>query len=48
MKDPKFSTPLKVMSLSRVSIGSLELGVESGKWKYLTQDEENLLLENFM
>ena len=44
MKDPKFGTPLKVMSLTRVSIWSLELNIESGKWAYLSiEDEENLL-----
>jgi len=31
MKDPKFGTPLKVMSLSRISIGSLKLDIESGE-----------------
>ena len=44
MKDPKFGTPLKVMSLTRVSIGSLELNIESGKWVYLSEEEENMLL----
>lgn len=46
MKDPKFGTPIKVMSLTRVSIWSLELGIESGTWQYLTLDEENLLLKD--
>lgn len=46
MKDPKFGTPLKVLELQRVSIGSLELSIESGKWKYLTQEEEDMLLRN--
>jgi 23S rRNA pseudouridine2605 synthase len=45
MKDAKFGTPLKVQSLSRVSIGSLQLDIESGKWRYLTVDEERVLLE---
>ena len=47
MKDPKFDTPLKVVSLSRVSIGSLKLNIESGKWRYLSQKEEDLLLNGF-
>lgn len=47
MKDPKFGTPLKVVSLSRVSIGSLPLDIESGKWRYLLEDEEKILLQNF-
>lgn len=44
MKDPKFGTPLKVVSLTRVSIGSLTLNIESGRWCYLSIDEENELL----
>ncbi|MEA2072117.1 MAG: pseudouridine synthase [Campylobacterota bacterium] len=47
MKDPKFGTPLKVVSLSRVSIGSLTLNIESGKWRFLTQEEENGLMNTF-
>ena len=46
MKDPKFTTPLKVLSLSRVSIGSLKLDIESGKWRYLSEEEENMLLKD--
>ncbi len=46
MKDPKFGTPLKVMSLTRVSIWSLKLNIESWKWAYLSEDEENKLLIN--
>lgn len=44
MKDPKFGTPLKVLSLSRISIGSLKLNIESGKWRYLLEEEERMLL----
>jgi len=44
MKDPKFGTPLKVMSLTRVSIWSLKLNTESWKWAYLSEDEEKELL----
>jgi len=47
MKDPKFDTPLKVLSLSRISIGSLKLDIESGKWRYLSKEEENILLKDF-
>ncbi len=46
MKDPKFGTPLKVMSLTRVKIGSLELNIESGTWSYLSEEEETKLLKN--
>jgi len=44
LKDPKFGTPLKVLELKRISIGSFNLDVESGKWRYLTLDEEKMLL----
>jgi len=44
MKDPKFGTPLKVLELKRVSIGSFGLDIESGKWRWLTTDEEKGLI----
>jgi len=47
MKDPKFGTPLKVLSLSRISIGSFKLDIESGKWRYLSVEEEKTLLKDF-
>jgi len=46
MKDPKFGTPLKVLSLSRISIGSLKLDMESGMWRYLSSEEERMLIKN--
>ena len=46
MKDPKFGTPLKVLELKRVSIGSFELNIESGQWRYLLVEEERMLLNN--
>lgn len=45
LKDPKFETPLKVLSLTRVSIGSFKLDIEIGEWRYLTVDEERLLIK---
>ena len=44
MKDPKFGTPLKVLELKRISIGSFKLSIESGKWRYLTLEEEKMLI----
>jgi len=44
MKDPKFGTALKVLSLERVSIGSLKLDSKLGAWRYLTHIEEKILL----
>lgn len=47
LKDPKFGTSLKVLSLTRVSIGSFDKKIESGKWCYLSLEEENELLKKF-
>jgi 23S rRNA pseudouridine2605 synthase len=47
MSDPKFGTPLKVLELKRVSIGSFKLDIESGKWRYLSLEEEKMLIGNF-
>ncbi|HIQ27017.1 MAG TPA: rRNA pseudouridine synthase [Sulfurovum sp.] len=44
MNDPKFGTPLKVLELKRVSIGSFKPKIKSGKWRYLTLEEEKILL----
>jgi len=46
MKDPKFGTPLKVLDLKRVSIGSFKLDIEIGKWRYLSLEEEKTLIKN--
>ena len=46
LKDQKFGTPLKVLELNRVSIGSYKLNIQSGKWCYLTQEEEQMLIKN--
>ncbi|WP_258238441.1 pseudouridine synthase [Arcobacter sp. CECT 8986] len=46
LKDEKFGTPLKVLKLERVSIGSFDLDIELGKWRYLTLQEEQKLLKN--
>jgi 23S rRNA pseudouridine2605 synthase len=44
LKDAKFGTPLKVLELKRIRIGGLNLNVESGKWRFLTPDDELLLV----
>ena len=46
LKDAKFGTPLKVLDLCRVSIGSLKLNIENSKWRYLSLEEEKALLKN--
>lgn len=45
LKDPKFGTPLKVLELSRISIGSFNLDVPSGEWRFLSHEEEKMLLK---
>ena len=47
LKDPKFGTPLKVLELTRVSIGDFILNIEMGKWRYLTLEEEKMLIKKF-
>lgn len=46
LKDPKFGTPLKVLELKRISIGSFKPKIESGKWRYLSLEEERMLIQN--
>ena len=46
MTDAKFGTPLKVLNLTRVSIGNFTLNIDSGTWRYLTIDEEKMLLQD--
>ncbi len=46
LKDPKFGTPLKVLELSRISIGSFNLDIPSGQWRYLSCEEEKMLLKD--
>ena len=45
LKDPKFGTPLKVLELNRISIGSFKPNIEIGKWRYLSIDEEKMLIK---
>ena len=46
MKDNKFGTPLKVLDLKRVSIGSFKLDIESSKWHFLSVEEEKALIQD--
>ena len=46
LRDPKFGTPLKVLNLTRISIGSFKLDIQSGQWRYLSLEEENMLIKN--
>lgn len=47
LRDPKFGTPLKVLNLNRISIGSFKLNIEIGQWRYLSLEEERMLIKNF-
>ncbi len=46
LKDPKFGTSLKVLELSRISIGGFKLDIQSGQWRYLSLEEEKILMHN--
>lgn len=46
LNDPKFGTPLKVLNLNRISIGSFKLNIEIGQWRYLSLEEERMLIKN--
>ncbi len=48
LKDPKFGTPLKVLELKRMRIGSFNLDLENGKWRYLLDEEEKMLITNLI
>ena len=44
--DPKFATPLKVLELKRIAVGTLTLDVPSGQWRFLTAEEVSALLNS--
>ena len=48
LKDPKFGTPLKVLDLNRISIGSLKLDIEIATWRYLSLVEEKMLISKLL
>ncbi|ACZ12541.1 pseudouridine synthase [Sulfurospirillum deleyianum] len=45
LKDPKFGTPLKVLELNRISIGDFKLDIDIGTWRFLSEEEEKMLLD---
>jgi len=47
LKDPKFNNSLKVLTLSRLSIGSFKSKIESGTWRFLSLEEEKDLLKKY-
>jgi 23S rRNA pseudouridine2605 synthase len=44
LTDVKFKKRLKVVDLKRVAIGPLTLDIESGRWRFLTDQESDVLL----
>jgi len=46
MRDEKFDTPLKVLELKRISISNFKLDIQSSKWRFLSLDEERMILKN--
>ncbi len=46
LSDPKFGTALKVLELKRISIGSFKLDLKSSEWRYLSIEEENILMKS--
>ena len=44
LKDPQFNSPLKVLNLKRIQIGTVKLDIPSTKWRFLTHKEEKALI----
>ena len=44
LQDPQFHTPLKVLDLKRIQIGTVKLDIPSSKWRFLTHKEESTLI----
>jgi 23S rRNA pseudouridine2605 synthase len=44
LQDPQSHTPLKVLDLKRIQIGSVKLDIPSSQWRFLTHEEENALI----
>jgi len=46
LQDQQFHTPLKVLDLKRIQIGSVKLDIPSSNWRFLTHEEENALINS--
>ncbi len=44
LQDPQFHTPLKVLDLKRIQIGTIKLDIPSSRWRFLTHREEKTLI----
>ncbi len=45
LHDPQHHTPLKVLDLKRIQIGTVKLDIPSSRWRFLTHQEEGSLLK---
>lgn len=46
LRDPQQGTPLKVMELKRIEFGPIRLDIPSGKWRFLTSQEMDMLMQD--
>ncbi len=46
LKDSQFHTPLKVLDLKRIQIGTVKLDIPSSRWRFLTQKEDKTLIKS--
>jgi 16S rRNA pseudouridine516 synthase len=46
LKDERLNKHFKVLELHRVSIGPIELDIEPGQWRFLSDAETHLLLNH--
>ncbi len=44
LQDQQFNTPLKVLDLKRIQIGTIKLDIPSSRWRLLTHKEEKALI----
>ncbi|MCP5003362.1 MAG: rRNA pseudouridine synthase [Planctomycetes bacterium] len=45
LQDPEYHTPLKVLDLKRIQIGTVKLDIPSSRWRFLTHKEERALIQ---
>ncbi len=45
LHDMQYQTPLKVLDLKRIQIGSVKLDIPSSRWRFLTNKEEKSLIQ---
>ncbi|MDR4504599.1 MAG: pseudouridine synthase [Candidatus Scalindua sp.] len=45
LQDPQYLTPLKVLDLKRIQIGTVKLDIPSSRWRFLMPEEERALIQ---